>query len=223
MSDNQYYQENREKLIQKSKDYVAKAKKVKLVCKNCNNEYEKIPHKVWNSKFCSKGCGTAHRNKKNTFKVDKVCKNCNKKFKVVMSRHLAGNGKFCSHSCSSTWNYKYVPQYNKRTGIEIKMAELLTKIGIEFEEQKSMPEQKCIPDFYLPKHNIFLFADGDFWHRTKRRQFCDARINKRLAKAGYHVLRYWENDINNNINWVASDIKNNLTLCQQLVRSSKSL
>lgn len=207
MADSQYYQENKARLIQKAKDYIVNADKVTLICKNCGNEYKKIPYKTASSKFCSKGCGTSYRNKITTAKVDKVCKNCNKNFKVVMSRHLAGHGKFCSHSCSSTWNYKNIPQYNKRTGIEIKMAELLTKLGVEFEEQKAMPKQRCIPDFYLTKHNTFLFADGDFWHRTKRRQFCDARINKRLAKAGFRVLRYWETDINKNISWVTDDIK----------------
>lgn len=92
------------------------------------------------------------------------------------------------------------------------MANLLAKLGIEFEEQKAFPKQRTIPDFYLPKFNVCLYCDGQYWHRTKRRQFCDARINKRLAKAGFDVLRYWESDINHNINWVASDIKTNLKL-----------
>jgi very-short-patch-repair endonuclease len=143
--------------------------------------------------------------------VDRTCKNCSKPFKSRPDAVKKGYGIYCSHTCGMAWYMKNKPN-GGRTGIEIKMAGLLTKLGIEFEEQKAFPKQRTIPDFYLPKYKTIVYTDGTYWHRTKRRQFCDARINKRLETAGYSVLRYWENDINKNINWVAQDIKTNLKL-----------
>ncbi len=38
--------------------------------------------------------------------VDKTCLYCNKKFKVVITEHKRGKGKFCSLSCLVTWRNK---------------------------------------------------------------------------------------------------------------------
>lgn len=153
--------------------------------------------------------------------VEKDCQCCGDKFKATWYQLKNGWGRFCSKGCSKTWYLSNVQKNKKRTGIEVKMAELLTKLGIEFEEQRAFPKQRTVPDFYLPVYNTVLYTDGTYWHRTKRRQFCDARINKRLAKAGYTVLRYWEDDINKNINWVAQDIKTNLQLYEQITATIK--
>jgi G:T-mismatch repair DNA endonuclease (very short patch repair protein) len=150
--------------------------------------------------------------------IKQKCKHCKHKFDARPDQVKKGLWAFCSHACCTAWYGKHFK--TKRTSIEIKMAELLTKLGVEFEEQKVMPKQRCIPDFYIPSKNTFLFTDGQFWHSKPRRQFSDARINKRLNKAGFNVLRYWEDDINHNINWVAGDIKNNLKLFESKANDS---
>lgn len=99
---------------------------------------------------------------------------------------------------------------NYRTWIERKMAEFLSESGIRFKEQKRIKRCRCVPDFYLPETNTVLFTDGTFWHSKPRRQFCDQRINKRLVKAGYHVIRVWEHDMKNNFKKVATDLLLNL-------------
>jgi len=71
-------------------------------------------------------------------------------------------------------------------------------------------------DRYLPKENILIFVDGDYWHgnpkfykannimyrglKAKDIQKKDRIITKRCKQLGYKVLRLWEDDIKNNIN-----------------------
>ena len=96
---------------------------------------------------------------------------------------------------------------NKRTDIEIKLAALLKEMDIVAEEQKHIKLCRCTPDFYIPSTNTCLFADGDYWHKRKRQAFCDKRINRRLEKAGYNVLRFWGSDILKNIEKVATILR----------------
>lgn len=68
------------------------------------------------------------------------------------------------------------------------------------------------PDFVFPAARLVVFVDGCFWHgcRCKRlptahRAFWrskietnrarDTRLNKRLRKAGWKVLRFWEHQL----------------------------
>ena len=72
-----------------------------------------------------------------------------------------------------------------------------------------------IYDFYLPEYNTFIEIDGDFWHCNPDTKFAipecksqklnlinDQFKNKWVTDNGYKMLRFWENDINNNISIV---------------------
>ena len=125
------------------------------------------------------------------------CKNCGKK--------LTGRWKnYCSRRCGCLY---YIKNNHKETDLEKKMRLWLESQGIKFEEQKTIGNI-TVPDFVIG--NVILFVDGEFWHDRPRRVFTDARINKRLEKLGYKVLRYKGNDILHNFDKVAQDILSNL-------------
>lgn len=69
------------------------------------------------------------------------------------------------------------------------------------------------PDFVFPKKKIAIFVDGDFWHGHPSRgripksnttfwkakingnKIRDRKVNRKLKKAGWKVIRIWESEI----------------------------
>jgi DNA mismatch endonuclease, patch repair protein len=110
---------------------------------------------------------------------------------------------------------------SKGSKIEINMQEALEENKIEFEYQ---PKIFGKPDFFVsPK--IVIFCDSSFWHgrnwkilklqlkegywrehieNNKKR---DKIVNKQLKKDGYTVLRFWDTEINQNIDSCIAKIK----------------
>lgn len=73
-------------------------------------------------------------------------------------------------------------------------------------------------DFILLDYNIIIEADGDYWHGNPRsyknlsdrqlmKQKDDIIKNKIAIDSGYHILRFWEYDINFNIDKVKNIIQ----------------
>jgi len=71
------------------------------------------------------------------------------------------------------------------------------------------------PDFALPKRKIAIFVDGDFWHgydfkkrknklplywkeKIKRNMKRDKKIDSKLKKLGWKVIRVWEHELLDN-------------------------
>jgi len=56
------------------------------------------------------------------------------------------------------------------------------------------------PDIFI-EPNICVFADGDYWHGPKRRkqQARDKYVNEQLTLQGYRVLRFWQHEINTDL------------------------
>jgi len=90
--------------------------KIKIICKECNKEYE--TQKCWTTnnrgKFCSKKCEGIWRSKniigKNHpnwigGKIKILCRNCGKEKYVVSSQIKYGWGKFCSKKCMNNDKY----------------------------------------------------------------------------------------------------------------------
>lgn len=112
-------------------------------------------------------------------------------------------------------------QTNKPTKIEIKMERFLVNENIEF--IKNYKIGIFLVDFYLPKHNLIIECDGDYWHANpnfiKGKELTtpqlqnierDKRKNKELKKRKIRFLRFWEHDINNDFDKVISLIKKSL-------------
>lgn len=91
-----------------------KKKKIKLVCDNCNIEYEVLPSVVkWNkirnkNKFCSLNCKLSFfKDKKRVKYILTKCENCNKEFEVRPCSYRYRKKKniklFCSPKCHSEY------------------------------------------------------------------------------------------------------------------------
>lgn len=80
------------------------------------------------------------------------------------------------------------------------------------------------PDIVFIKKHLAIFVDGDFWHGylwTKKNKIPnndywktkiknnierDKKYTKQLREEGWNVLRFWEHDINKNLNEVIDKI-----------------
>jgi DNA mismatch endonuclease (patch repair protein) len=83
----------------------------------------------------------------------------------------------------------------KDTSIEVALQNELNKRGIKFEKHYPIQGQ---PDIFITP-NICVFADGDYWHNYPSGRDKDKRITQELQNKGFKVLRFWERDINKNI------------------------
>lgn len=103
----------------------------------------------------------------------------------------------------------------KDTSIEVKLQKELQLLNIPFEKHKPIIGQ---PDIFL-SNNICIFADGDFFHCNPKKYVQpisiiqkmnlerDYKVNKILTEQGYTILRFWEHEINNDINGCIQQIQ----------------
>lgn len=110
------------------------------------------------------------------------------------------------------------------TSIEIKVRKKLSSLGLRY--RVNYRSLRGSPDIVFPKQKIAIFCDSNFWHGKtldkKRRTIKNNRTywikkikdnikrdkenNRELREIGWDVLRFWETDINNNIDRVADKI-----------------
>lgn len=99
----------------------------------------------------------------------------------------------------------------KNTNIELKISKLLMENGVKFETQYEIYyiENKFKSyDFYLPKYNLLIEADGDYWHgnpiKFNKESLNEVQLkniendklkNKIASENGYNLVRFWECDI----------------------------
>lgn len=128
------------------------------------------------------------------------CVICDKETKVRPFEHrliISGERKpCCSLSCVAALGRRNIR--TEGTSIERAMASELSKRGIKYDEQFNL-EDKFRPDFYLPKYNIIIECDGDYWHRLPDVVSRDKRKNAYYKERGYAVFRFWESEINESV------------------------
>lgn len=117
-------------------------------------------------------------------------------------------------------NYK-----NKKTKLEIKFQSLLESLGfienIDFIYQKQI--SSAIFDFYFEGKNLLIEVDGDFHHCNPNSIHSipkysiqlktisnDIRKNRIVDNKKIKLLRFWESDINNNLDSVIEILKKEL-------------
>jgi very-short-patch-repair endonuclease len=110
----------------------------------------------------------------------------------------------------------------KRSKLEYKFETLLELLEINFTHSYYIKETRKIYDFYLPDQNILIEVDGDFWHcnpinhptpvcKSQEINLINDEFKNKWAKDnGYKLLRFWEDDINNNIKSVKQTLLGNL-------------
>ena len=109
-------------------------------------------------------------------------------------RILAGKqSPTCSNECAAAFARRSVPL--KGTSIEIKMAEELTTRGIEYTEQYNLGDKFRL-DFLIPRYNIVIECDGDYWHNLPKVKSRDKSKNAYIKACGFSLYRFWEHEIN---------------------------
>jgi len=90
-------------------------------------------------------------------------------------------------------------QKSSNTSIEIIMKKQLDKNNIKYEQQKYIPNVGLV-DFFIPKFNIIIECDGDYWHNLSEQKIKD--LNRDFASSflyKYKTIRFAEHQIKNNI------------------------
>lgn len=101
---------------------------------------------------------------------------------------------------------KMIIPYND-TSIEIIMQKALNLNGIKFEKHKpfKLIKRYTRPDIFI-EPNICVECDGDYWHRLPDHIERDNIVNFELRNRGYIVLRFWEKDINKDVQQCVNEI-----------------
>lgn len=114
------------------------------------------------------------------------------------------------------------------TSIEVKLRKMLWHNGFRY--RKNCKDVFGKPDICFKKKKIAIFCDSEFWHgkrylegksipKTNRKFWIekferniarDKKVTKHLEEDGWIVLRFWEEDINKNIEKCVSTIINEL-------------
>jgi len=84
------------------------------------------------------------------------------------------------------------------TSIEVALQEELNSRNIEYEKHVSVCDV-CQPDMVFPDKMVAVFADGDYWHNLPSYKIRDKNQNKVLGEEGWHVLRFWEHEIDTDV------------------------
>jgi very-short-patch-repair endonuclease len=96
---------------------------------------------------------------------------------------------------------------------ELKMGEVLKSLNRVYKPQQYVAG--CKIDFLLEDLNLVIECDGDYWHANPKKYAPDfynkkmkmtaveiwerdAQRTKQLEDAGYKVIRFWEQDFNEN-------------------------
>ena len=91
--------------------------------------------------------------------------------------------------------------------------------NVKFRRQQQIGRYICDFVSFYPK--IVIELDGS-QHITGEQQKSDMRRDKYLTSEGFKVLRFWNNEIDKNINGVIQEIEKSITSCPPLAGGPKS-
>ena len=114
---------------------------------------------------------------------------------------------------------------SKDTKIEVLLRKALWHQGIRY--RKNYKICGCRVDIAITKHKLAIFCDGDFWHgkpskysiqthqqfwseKIRRNQERDLENTIALRDAGWRVLRFWESEINEELDNCLAIIRNTI-------------
>jgi DNA mismatch endonuclease (patch repair protein) len=102
----------------------------------------------------------------------------------------------------------------KDTSIEVLFNEELERQQIKGFEKHHSVENICQADFVFSNEKIAVFCDGCYWHgcpvhfpERKEVQERDQMITKKLRKHGWTVLRFWEHEINEDVEKCVEEVR----------------
>jgi len=91
------------------------------------------------------------------------------------------------------------------TSIELIVKNLLDVLKIDYEFQYNFND-KFLCDFAIVDKKIIIECDGDYWHNREDNKKRDKAKNAYITKCGWQMVRFWEHDINDNIQDVKDSI-----------------
>jgi len=114
---------------------------------------------------------------------------------------------------------------SKDTSIEIKLRKELWAKGYRY--RKNCKDITGKPDICFKGKRLVIFCDSEFWHgkylqekkyipktnkeywlpKIERNIKRDKEVNMKLKNEGWKVLRFWQKDIEKNINFCIEEIK----------------
>ena len=116
--------------------------------------------------------------------------------------------------------------HSESTSLENKFEQALIRERISYCKAAQLIENvKGNPDFIIPRYRIAIFCDGDFWHGhnfdkekiTNNNEFWTAKIERNilrdsevtygLEKADWKVFRFWEHEINSDVDTCINQIR----------------
>lgn len=106
---------------------------------------------------------------------------------------------------------------SKGTKAELKLRKALWTLGYRY--RKNVKKLPGSPDIVFAKYKLAIFVDGEFWHghnweekklklktnkdfwipKLERNMQRDRNNNRLLLEKGWHVMRFWENEIKNDL------------------------
>ncbi len=135
--------------------------------------------------------------KKGKFTIaGKICELCGGNYRGKSC--VIKNRKYCNRKCAGLANAGKSSGTNKNTSIELLVEEQLKRWDLEYDKHIPLCKIGNV-DFFLPRHNIIIECDGDYWHNPKyfpETAQNDATKNLVWNFNGYKVFRFWEHEIN---------------------------
>ncbi len=112
--------------------------------------------------------------------------------------------------------------HKNKTLLEKYFEQILTMLKIEYESQYTICGFNF--DYYLPKYDLVIEVDGDFFHCNPKKYpkgpIYESQINtikndtikNNICEKsnGLRLLRFWEADIKNNLEWVIDEIRKHI-------------
>lgn len=148
--------------------------------------------------YCSKAClGVANGRRQHrdpTKRTMKTCIECGAAFAALIC--LGDRPKFCSRACLGLWTCRH-RRIVSPTSIEIALGAALAQAGIA--TVREMQHGRFNIDLAIPADMIAIEADGRYWHSLPKQMAADARKDAALAAAGWTVLRFGEDQINDDV------------------------
>ncbi len=108
------------------------------------------------------------------------------------------------------------------TSIELKLQKELEKRKLDFKYQYRV-FGGFIVDFAFPEFKLAVECDGDYWHANpnkyssekmnqiqKKNTSVDKKRERIIQVSGWKILRFWESEINTNIQEVVNKIEKHL-------------
>lgn len=138
---------------------------------------------------------------------EKQSKRMKKRYEDPLEREKIRDGilKYIDNNSEHARNYmvkgglaSMKSQDGKPSSIEFKMRKILEDNDYQFETNKPLLNL-CIPDIVFKNEKVIIQCDGDYWHDYPNGLDKDYRQDRILKQNGWQVIRFWEHEINNNI------------------------